>query len=88
MSADASADVPWDSLLSQEHAHAAVRSGCTSHVSTVDAAGNVVALTQTVLDIFGARVLERESGVLLYDGMMWSTRGRDAELGTEQEAGG
>jgi gamma-glutamyltranspeptidase/glutathione hydrolase len=52
-------------------AFAAVRSGCTSHISTVDEDGNVVALTQTVLDIFGARLLEPESGVLLNDGMMW-----------------
>jgi gamma-glutamyltranspeptidase/glutathione hydrolase len=52
-------------------AFAAVRSGCTSHLSTVDEDGNVVALTQTVLDIFGARMLEPESGVLLNDGMMW-----------------
>lgn len=45
--------------------------GCTSHISVADKDGNLVALTQTVLDIFGARMLDPDSGVLLNDGMMW-----------------
>lgn len=47
------------------------KAGCTSHISTVDRWGNVVSLTQTVLDVFGARLLEPETGVLLNDGAMY-----------------
>lgn len=49
----------------------AVRTGCTSHLSAVDADGNLVSLTQTVLDLFGSRLLDPESGIVLNDGMMW-----------------
>jgi gamma-glutamyltranspeptidase/glutathione hydrolase len=47
------------------------KAGCTSHITAVDQAGNVVSVTQTLLDLFGARVLDPETGVLLNDGMMW-----------------
>lgn len=47
------------------------RWGCTSHISVVDRFGNMVALTQTILDHFGARLLEPETGVLLNDGMTY-----------------
>jgi len=47
------------------------RPGCTSHISVVDRWGNMVALTQTLLDHFGARLLEPETGVLLNDGMTY-----------------
>lgn len=63
------AGVPRSQLTS--HASAPERSGCTSHISTVDRWGNMVSLTQTVLDLFGARLLEPETGILLNDGMMW-----------------
>ncbi|MGH3217948.1 MAG: gamma-glutamyltransferase family protein [Streptosporangiaceae bacterium] len=46
-------------------------SGCTSHISVADRQGNLVALTQTVLDVFGARMLDPATGILLNDGMMW-----------------
>lgn len=49
----------------------AARGGCTSHISVVDRHGNWVALTQTILDHFGARVLEPETGVLLNDAMTY-----------------
>ncbi len=47
------------------------RWGCTSHISAVDREGNVVSLTQTILDSFGARFLEPHTGVLLNDGMTY-----------------
>jgi gamma-glutamyltranspeptidase/glutathione hydrolase len=39
----------------------------TSHISVVDAAGNAVALTTTVNNAFGARILDPKSGVILND---------------------
>jgi gamma-glutamyltranspeptidase / glutathione hydrolase len=82
MTADPEASVPWEHLLSAEHAEEAVarsegvletaaKSGCTSHLNVVDADGMAVSLTATILDAFGARVLDPASGVLLNDGMMW-----------------
>jgi gamma-glutamyltranspeptidase / glutathione hydrolase len=85
MAADPDAGVDWEWLLSAQHASEAVaaaidplpavdapaKSGCTSHVNVVDANGMAVSLTATVLDAFGARVIDPESGVLLSDGMMW-----------------
>ncbi len=47
------------------------RWGCTSHITAVDREGNVVSLTQTILDNFGARVLDPQTGVLLNDGMTY-----------------
>ncbi len=39
--------------------------GCTSHLSTVDAAGNMVALTYTLLNRFGSRVVLPGSGIAM-----------------------
>jgi gamma-glutamyltranspeptidase/glutathione hydrolase len=44
---------------------AAPDTGCTSHLSTVDAAGNMVALTYTLLNRFGAGVVLPQTGVLM-----------------------
>jgi gamma-glutamyltranspeptidase/glutathione hydrolase len=85
MTADPEADVPWEHLLSEAHAEevldaspeiaaaldAPAKSGCTSHLNVVDADGMAVALTATVLDAFGARIVDPGSGVLLNNGMMW-----------------
>lgn len=46
-------------------------SGLTSQHSVVDADGNAVSVTQTVLNTFGARVLDPATGVLLNDGMAY-----------------
>jgi gamma-glutamyltranspeptidase/glutathione hydrolase len=45
--------------------------GCTSHVSVIDAEGNVAALTNTLLSRFGAKVTLPGTGILMNNGMMW-----------------
>ncbi|MDJ0942322.1 MAG: gamma-glutamyltransferase [Kiloniellales bacterium] len=45
--------------------------GCTTQVSVADARGNLVALTNTLLSPFGAKVVSPGTGVLLNNGIMW-----------------
>lgn len=45
--------------------------GSTTHFSIVDRHGNMVAHTQTLLSIFGARVLSPSTGFLMNNGIMW-----------------
>lgn len=45
--------------------------GCTSHFSVVDREGNMVAVTQTLLSIFGSRVLSQSTGIPMNNGIMW-----------------
>ncbi|MGR3379326.1 gamma-glutamyltransferase [Salipiger abyssi] len=45
--------------------------GCTTHFSIVDRDGNMVAMTQTLLSIFGSRVVSPSTGMLLNNGIMW-----------------
>jgi gamma-glutamyltranspeptidase/glutathione hydrolase len=44
---------------------------CTTHFSVVDRHGNLCAVTQTLLSIFGARTLSPTTGLLLNNGIMW-----------------
>ena len=44
---------------------------CTTHFSVVDRAGNLCAVTQTLLSIFGSRVVSPSTGVLMNNGIMW-----------------
>jgi gamma-glutamyltranspeptidase / glutathione hydrolase len=44
---------------------------CTTHFSIVDRQGNMVAVTQTLLSAFGARVVSPSTGLLLNNGIMW-----------------
>lgn len=44
---------------------------CTSHFSVVDRQGNMVAVTQTLLSIFGSRCLSPSTGLPMNNGIMW-----------------
>jgi gamma-glutamyltranspeptidase/glutathione hydrolase len=50
---------------------AGIDPGCTTHLSVIDAAGNCVSLTNTLLSRFGSKVTSGRTGVLLNNGMMW-----------------
>lgn len=45
--------------------------GCTTHFSIVDRHGNMCSVTQTLLSIFGSRVVSPSTGLLLNNGIMW-----------------
>ncbi len=54
--------------------HAAVDGpapSCTSHLAVIDQAGNMVSLTQTLLSLFGAKVVLPSTGILMNNGIMW-----------------
>ncbi|MCI2399068.1 gamma-glutamyltransferase [Aliiroseovarius subalbicans] len=44
---------------------------CTTHFNVVDADGTMVAVTQTLLSIFGSRMVLPETGILMNNGIMW-----------------
>jgi gamma-glutamyltranspeptidase/glutathione hydrolase len=43
----------------------------TTHISVIDRDGNVVTLTQTLLSLFGARIILPKSGILMNNGINW-----------------
>ena len=45
--------------------------GSTTHFSIVDRHGNMVAMTQTLLSVFGSKVVSPSTGLLLNNGIMW-----------------
>ncbi|HEV7369634.1 gamma-glutamyltransferase family protein [Arenibaculum sp.] len=44
---------------------------CTTHLGVIDAAGNAVALTQTLLSLFGSRMVLPTTGIPTNNGIMW-----------------
>ena len=60
-------DIAWRERLSQS----GDKEACTTHFSVVDRHGNLCAVTQTLLSIFGSRVVSPSTGVLLNNGIMW-----------------
>lgn len=49
----------------------ASRDVCTTHLSVVDRHGNMVALTNTLVESFGSRLTLPETGILMNNGMFW-----------------
>ena len=45
--------------------------GCTTHFNVVDSDGNMVVVTQTLLSVFGSKVMSGKTGVLLNNGTLW-----------------
>jgi gamma-glutamyltranspeptidase/glutathione hydrolase len=44
---------------------------CTTHFNVVDAEGNMVALTQTLLSLFGSKVMLPKTGLMMNNGINW-----------------
>lgn len=44
---------------------------CTSHHNAIDAQGNMVSMTQTLLSLFGSKVMLPGTGILMNNGVMW-----------------
>ena len=77
---DAAAYIAWAKALSEAYeyrlAHMghdgdAAGRGCTTHLSVVDAAGNMVTLTNTLLERFGSRFMLPGVGILMNNGVYW-----------------
>ena len=51
--------------------HAASAQDCTSHLSVIDRAGNMVSLTNTLLSRFGSKVVAPSLDLLMNNAMMW-----------------
>jgi len=51
--------------------HASAGEDCTSHLSVIDAQGNMVSLTNTLLSRFGSKVVLPQTDIVMNNGMMW-----------------
>jgi gamma-glutamyltranspeptidase / glutathione hydrolase len=47
------------------------RAACTSHLCVLDRHGTLVSLTQTLLSLFGSKILSPRTGIVLNNGVMW-----------------
>jgi gamma-glutamyltranspeptidase/glutathione hydrolase len=65
-------DVAWRTRLKEAgDVEAGMAPACTTHFSVADRHGNLCAVTQTNLSIFGSRVVSGSTGVLMNNGIMW-----------------
>jgi gamma-glutamyltranspeptidase / glutathione hydrolase len=64
-------DEAWKARLSEMGDREAPTPTCTTHFSVVDRHGNMCAVTQTLLSVFGSRVVSPSTGLLLNNGIMW-----------------
>ncbi len=60
-----------DRLANLGDANETVQPSCTTHMSVIDGEGNMVALTQTLLSLFGSKVMLPETGIMMNNGIMW-----------------
>src|SRR6185437_3506736 len=44
---------------------------CTTHLCAADSEGNMVALTQTLMSLFGSNVMLPKTGITMNNGMLW-----------------
>jgi gamma-glutamyltranspeptidase / glutathione hydrolase len=44
---------------------------CTTHLAVADGRGTMVSLTQTLLSLFGSKIVSPQTGILLNNGIMW-----------------
>ena len=77
---DAAAYIAWAEALTEAYEYRfanmghdgdATGRGCTTHLSVVDAAGNMVTLTNTLLERFGSRFMLPGTGILMNNGVFW-----------------
>lgn len=60
-------DETWRARLME----AGDKESCTTHFSVVDRHGNLCAVTQTLLSMFGSRCVSPSTGIPLNNGLMW-----------------
>jgi len=60
-----------DRLESMGDADESRAPSCTTHISVIDADGTMVTLTQTLLSLFGSRVMLPQTGITMNNGIMW-----------------
>ncbi|MCC7485183.1 MAG: gamma-glutamyltransferase [Burkholderiales bacterium] len=64
-------DAYADRLASMGETTAEHAATSTTHLNVIDRHGNMVALTQTLLSVFGSKVVLPSSGILMNNGIMW-----------------
>lgn len=64
-------DAYAERLTSMGEASDAASPGCTSHFNVIDREGNMVAVTQTLLSVYGSRLVLPATGILMNNGINW-----------------